>query len=120
MAAKVYDFEITQQETADITQEFYDDNNLPRALTGNDFKLDCKLNPNLPDVLFTMTTTNGDITIDGTQSNKIHINFTHNLTKGLNFPQGYYDLIMFDGAKTNVEVMMTGTIKLNKTITKLL
>jgi hypothetical protein len=116
---KQFDFELTQQQSHDITVDFYDADNLPRVLTGYDFKLDCKINVNQPDVILSLSSAAGQITVDGTNTNQLHLLVDHNMSKGLNFIKGTYDLVMYDAAKTVVEVILTGTISLNKTITRL-
>lgn len=119
MAAKQFDFEITQGSTHDITVEFFDDDNLPRTLTGMDFKLDCKVNPNSPEILFSLTSGALQIQVDGTTSNMIHLILDHATTKMMSFKKGFYDMVMYDSGKTNVEVMMSGTVTLVSTITRL-
>ena len=116
---KQFDFELTQQQSHDITVDFYDADNLPRVLTGFDFKLDCKINVNQPDVILSLSSAAGQITVDGTNTNQIHLLIDHNMSKSLNFIKGTYDLVMYDAGKTVVEVILTGTISLNKTITRL-
>ena len=117
--AKQFDFELTQQQSHDITVDFYDDDGLPVALTGYDFKLDCKINPNTPDVLMSLSSTAGHITVDGTTTNQIHLIVDHTMSKSLNFVKGVYDLVIYDAGRTIVQVILSGTITLNKTITKL-
>jgi len=119
VSTKNFDFTIVQGSTHDITVEFYDDDNLPRTLTGNDFKLDCKQHPNSPEIIFSLSSVSGQITVDGTNTNMIHLILDHTTTKGMSFTKGFYDMVMYDSTKANVEVLMSGTCSLVKTITRL-
>lgn len=119
MTVKSFDFEIVQQQTHDFEVEFYDSDNLPRAMTGFDFKLDAKINPNTPETVFSLTSSSGQITIDGTDAHKLHLLVDHSMSKQLSFTKAYYDLILFDTGRTTVEVIMSGTVTLTKTITRL-
>lgn len=116
---KKYNFTLTQQVSESISIEFLDEAGSPRALTGYEFKLDCKKNYNELEPQFTLSSADNTIVLDATNTNKITLYFNHELTKTLNFDKAEYDLITYLPDKSKVEVLMSGTVTLNRTITSL-
>ena len=116
---KTYDFSITQQVSEAITIEIIDQAGVPRNLTGYEFKLNCKRTYNDPVPLFTLSSSDHTIILDPNNTHRISLAFTHDLTKELNFDKGNYDLLAFLPDKSQVEVLMNGTVTLNKTVTSL-
>jgi hypothetical protein len=116
---KTYDFSITQQVSEAITIEIVDQAGVPRNLTGYDFKLDCKKTFNDAEPLFTLSSADNTIILDPNNTHRISLAFTHDLTKALYFDKGTYDLLAFLPDKSIVEVLMSGTVTLNRTVTSL-
>ena len=116
---KKNDLEITQQVTETVVLEIVDETGNPRNLSGYDFQLDCRQQPNSENVYFTMSSADQTIQLDSVDQHKIILYFTHDLTKSLNFDVGLYDLMIFKPDRSSVEVIVSGKVHLKKTITKL-
>ena len=116
---KTYDFSITQQTSESLSLEIVDPAGNPRDLSGLDFKLDCRKTHNDSEALFSLGSSDSTIMLDTVNKHMIHLVFSHNLTKALSFDKGVYDLIAYLPDKSSVEKLMSGTVTLEKTITKL-
>lgn len=114
-----YDFSISQQVAETISVEIVDSMGSPRNLSIFSFQLDCRQQPASVEPFFSLSSSDGTIILDTNNNNKVWMVFRHDLTKELEFDKGLYDLLAFDSSKSHVEVLMSGTITLNKTITKL-
>ena len=116
---KTYDFTITQQVSEAITLEIVDADGNPRNLSGLLFKLDCRKTAHDSEALFTLSSSANSIMLDSVNTHRILLSFSHELTKGLNFDKGFYDLLAYKPDKTAVEVLISGSVTLNKTITRI-
>jgi len=116
---KNYDFTITQQVSEALTLEIVDPTGNPRNLTGLDFKLDCRKNMTDPEPLFTLSSADSTIMLDSVNNHQLHLVFSHELTKTLNFDKGMYDLLAYLPDKSSVEKLMSGQVTLNKTVTSI-
>ena len=116
---KTYDFTITQQVSEAITLEIVDAAGNPRSLAGLLFKLDCRKTFNDAEPLFTLSSGANSIMLDSVNTHRIFLSFSHELTKGLNFDKGFYDLLAYKPDKSQVEVLLSGSVTLNKTMTRL-
>ena len=114
-----YDFTIIQSISDSISVEIVNSAGTPVNLTNKLFQLDCRSNFNTLEPYFTLSSTDNTLMLDATQNNKIHLVFTHEMTKNLDFGKGVYDLIAYLADKSEVNLLMSGTISLQKTITKL-
>lgn len=114
-----YDFSISQQVAETMSIEIVDNLGAPRNLSNYSFKLDCRQQAGAEATFFSLSSDEGTIILDTTQTNKVWLVFRHDMTKDLNFDRGLYDLLAYDVSKSHVEVLMTGQVTLNKTVTKL-
>lgn len=114
-----YDFSIRQQVSDTIAVEIVDDMGTPRDLSTYSFKLECRQQPTSADIYFGLSSDDGTIILDTNNNSKIWLVFRHDMTKDLFFEKGQYDLLAYDVSKSHVEVLMSGTVTLNKTVTKL-
>jgi len=114
-----HDFSITQQVSDSITLEIIGDDGSPRDLSPFAFKLDCKKNYSDESPLFTLSSSDSSIVLDTNNNHMIHLVFSHDLTKDLVFDKGVYDLLAYKPDRSHVEVLMSGSISLRKTVTKL-
>ena len=114
-----YDFNITQQVAETISLEIVDELGNPRNLSTYLFKMDCRQQPNSENTFFTIGSDDSTIFLDSTDTHKIWLVFKHELTKTLNFDKGPYDLIAYSPDKIHVEILMSGFVTLNKTVTKI-
>lgn len=114
-----YDFSVTQQVSDAIAIEIVNELGQPRDLSGLLFKLDCRQSVNSDTVYFSLGSGDNTIYLDSLANHKIWLVFTHDLTKLLNFDKGVYDLVAYKSDKTLVEVLMSGTVTLNRTVTQL-
>jgi|GEM_PF-2577013 len=116
---KTYDFTITQQVSEAITLEIVDADGNPRNLSGLLFKLDCRKTVHDSEALFTLSSSANSIMLDPVNTHRIFLSFSHELTKELNFDKGFYDLLAYKPDKSQVEVLLSGSVTLNKTITRI-
>ena len=121
-----YDFSITQQVTESFVIQIRDTNQNPRDLTGHEFLLQCRSTPTSSTTLFTLSSTASPQTItlgqtDSTTTvfDEIILVLTHDLTKDVEFDKGVYDLLMYLPDKSHVEMLMSGTVTLKRSVTKL-
>jgi len=114
-----HDFIITQQVSETIAIEIVDDLGQARDLTPYSFKLDCRQGPQSAEAFFSLSSDEGTILLDNVINNKIWLIFQHELTKTLNFDKGLYDLLAYAPDKSHVEVLMSGAVTLNKTVTRI-
>ena len=114
-----YDFSITQQVAETISVEIVDSMGAPRNLSTYSFQLDCRQQSNSVDAFFSINSVDGTIILDTLNTNKLWLVFRHDMTKDLSFDKGIYDLLAYDASKSHVEVLMSGNVTLNKTVTKL-
>ena len=138
--AQKQDFILEQQATHTFIIDFLNADNTARAIDkdadGNSysqtlkFQLDCRQNITSSDHLFRLfgEINNANLEIQlGSSSpsatplinDRLSITFGHALTSSLDFDKGYYDLLMYLDDKSYVEILMQGTVTVNKTITKL-
>ncbi len=115
-----HDLVISQQVAETLSIEIVDSLGAPRNLSTFDFQLDCSLQASSETPFFSLSSTDGTIILDSTHTNKLWLVFRHDLTKTLSFDKGVYDLLAFDAGKTHVEILMSGMVTLNKTVTKLI
>jgi hypothetical protein len=71
------------------------------------------------DTYFTISSDEGTIILDSNHLHKLWLVFRHDMTKELEFDKGVYDLLAYDSTKTHVEVLMSGSVSLSKTVTRL-
>lgn len=116
---KKYDISITQQVAETIALEIVDDAGNPRDVSAYLFKMDCRQQPNSESAYFTIGSDDSTIFVDSSQNNKLWLVFKHELTKNLNFDKGAYDLIAYSPDKIHVEILMSGTVHLQKSYTRL-
>ena len=114
-----YDFSITQQVSETLAVEIVDDLGQARNLNSYSFKLDCRQGPQSAEAFFSLSSDDGTIVLDNNINNKIWLIFLHELTKTLNFDKGLYDLLAYAPDKSHVEVLMSGAVTLNKTVTRI-
>jgi hypothetical protein len=114
-----YDFNITQQVSETLAVEIVDDLGQARNLSSYSFKLDCRQGPQSSEAFFSLSSDDGTIVLDNSINNKIWLIFLHELTKTLNFDKGLYDLLAYAPDKSHVEVLMSGAVTLNKTVTRI-
>ena len=116
---KKYDFNITQQVAETISLEIVDDSGSPRDLSPYNFKMDCRQQPNTESTYFSISSDDSTIILDSTNNHKLWLVFKHDLTKSLNFEKGVYYLIAYSPDKIHVEILMSGTVTLNKAVTRI-
>lgn len=128
MFTQKYDFTLTQQVTESIVIDIKDELQNPRDLTGMNFYLQCRTSPTSETAIFTLTSDGSDPTITLTKSDtttaikdRITILLTHDLTGAneLNFDKGVYDLLMYNADRSLVEILMSGTVVMKRTVSKL-
>lgn len=128
MFTQKYDFTLTQQVTESIVIDIKDELQNPRDLTGMSFYLQCRTSPTSDTAIFTLTSDGTDPTITLTASDsstsvkdRITILLTHDLTGAadLNFDKGVYDLLMYNADRSVVEILMSGTVIMKRTVSKL-
>jgi hypothetical protein len=115
-----YDFTIIQSISDSFAVEIVNSAGTPIDLTGKGFQLDCRQNYNSEETLFSLSSANNTLILDNTQNNKVHLVFTHELSSSLKFDKGIYDMIAYLPDKSEVNLLMSGTVSLQKTITKLI
>jgi len=116
---KTHDISITQQVSESITLEIVGSDGSPRDLSSFVFKLDCKKNYSDQSALFSLSSSDSSIMLDTNNNHMVHLVFSHDLTKTLDFDKGVYDLLAYKPDKSHVEVLISGSISLRKTVTKL-
>ena len=114
-----HDFTIKQQASETIALEIVDDLGQTRDLSPYSFKLDCRHTTQSAEAYFSLSSDGGTIVLDNVINNKIWLIFQHELTKTLNFDKGFYDLLAYAPDKSHVEVLMSGAVTLNKTVTRI-
>ena len=126
MSFQKYDFSVTQQTTESYVIEIKDELQNPRDMTGFDFYLQCRQSPTSESDIFTLSSTGTPATIvlGQTDTNtsvfdQITLLLTHDLTSGLDFDKGVYDLLMYNTARSHVELLMSGTVTLKRVVTRL-
>lgn len=118
MALK-YDFTVVQSISDSIAVEIVNSAGTPVNLSGKLFQLDCRQNHNTEVPYFSLSSSSNTLILDASQNNKIHLVFTHEMTSQLNFDKGTYDLIGYLPDKSEVNLLMSGTVTLQKTVTRL-